>query len=168
VGQIHLARHTQCARDQPLFIPTAHGCSTLPQANSPVIGASVSCANRVHYRFFRSASLNDILSHTDKGDTHMKPTLLGIFASLILTACATAQTYTITDIGVLKGDNESSGFWIQHQRRSRRLFRYRTNSEGYPCTGTGPRAARFLLDQERWLERPGYFAGRQHQRSNRA
>ena len=30
---------------------------------------------------------------------------------LAATAAAVGQTYTVTDIGVLKGDNESSGFW---------------------------------------------------------
>ena len=66
----------------------------------------------------------------------MKHTLLGILAALVLTACAAAQTYTITDIGVLKGDNESNGFFINSSGAVVGCADT-ANSEGYPCTGTG-------------------------------
>jgi len=53
---------------------------------------------------------------------------------LAAAAVATAQTYTITDIGVLKGDNESSGFWINNLGEVVGCSDTKT-AEGYPCTG---------------------------------
>lgn len=47
---------------------------------------------------------------------------------------AAAQTYTITDLGVLKGDNESSGFWINNLGDVVGCSDTET-AEGYPCTG---------------------------------
>ena len=41
-------------------------------------------------------------------------TLLCAACLLASLAAGTAQTYTITDLGVLKGKNESSGFWINN------------------------------------------------------
>jgi probable HAF family extracellular repeat protein len=64
----------------------------------------------------------------------MKHPLLGILAALILSACAAAQTFT--EIGTLKGDNESSGFWINSSGAVVGCSDT-ANSEGYPCTGTG-------------------------------
>jgi hypothetical protein len=42
--------------------------------------------------------------------------LMMVWAWLVVTSAglALAQQYTITDLGVLKGDNESSGFWINN------------------------------------------------------
>ena len=88
----------------------------------------------------------------------MKPTLLGIFASLILTACATAQTYTITDIGVLNGDNESSGFWINTSGAVVGCSDT-ANSEGYPCTGTGPGQHAFYWTKSGGLKDLGTLPG---------
>jgi probable HAF family extracellular repeat protein len=48
-----------------------------------------------------------------------------------------AQTYTITDLGVLKGDNESSGFWIDNAGDVVGCSDTATAS-GYPCTGLVP------------------------------
>lgn len=53
---------------------------------------------------------------------------------LAAAALATAQTYTITDIGVLKGDNESSGFWINNLGEVVGCSDTQT-VQGYPCTG---------------------------------
>ncbi len=47
---------------------------------------------------------------------------------------AGAQSYTITDIGVLKGDNESNGFWINNLGEVVGCSDTK-NAEGYPCTG---------------------------------
>ena len=66
----------------------------------------------------------------------MKQSLLGVLAVSILTACSVAQTYTVTDIGVLKGNNESSGFWINSSGAVVGCADT-ANGEGYPCTGTG-------------------------------
>jgi probable HAF family extracellular repeat protein len=66
----------------------------------------------------------------------MKSMIAGVWATLVLTTAvvATAQTYTIIDIGVLKGDNESSGFWINNLGEVVGCSDTQT-SEGYPCTG---------------------------------
>lgn len=62
-----------------------------------------------------------------------------IAGALLAFVCATAgslaaQTYTITDIGVLKGDNESSGFFINNLGEVVGCSDTK-NPEGYPCTG---------------------------------
>ena len=49
-------------------------------------------------------------------------------------ALAAAQTYTISDLGVLKGDNESSGFWINNLGDVVGCSDTQT-VEAYPCTG---------------------------------
>lgn len=66
----------------------------------------------------------------------MKNRTAKLSAVLILacTVTAAAQTYTITDLGVLKGDNESSGFWINNYGDVVGCSDTET-SEGYPCTG---------------------------------
>ena len=45
-----------------------------------------------------------------------------------------SASHTLTDIGALKGDNESNGFWINNLGE---VVGYSdvANSEGYPCTG---------------------------------
>jgi probable HAF family extracellular repeat protein len=65
----------------------------------------------------------------------MKQFLPRICTLLALAACAAAQTYTVTYIGVLKGDNESSGFWLNSSGAVVGCSDT-ANSEGYPCTGT--------------------------------
>jgi len=65
----------------------------------------------------------------------MTSRIAGVCALFVLAAAmAAAQTYTITDIGVLKGDNESSGFWINNLGEVVGCSDIET-SEGYPCTG---------------------------------
>ena len=54
-----------------------------------------------------------------------------LLATVVLTA---AQSYTLTDLGVLKGDNESSGFWINDSGVVVGCSDTATD-EGYPCTG---------------------------------
>jgi probable HAF family extracellular repeat protein len=53
---------------------------------------------------------------------------------LASTVLAAAQTYTVTDLGVLKGDNESSGLWINNYGDVAGCSDTQT-SYGYPCTG---------------------------------
>ncbi|HWI69594.1 MAG TPA: hypothetical protein VNS88_14665 [Nitrospiraceae bacterium] len=62
---------------------------------------------------------------------------------LAFTAVAWAQSYTITDLGVLKGDNESSGFWINDLGDVVGCSDTQT-SYGYPCTGLVPGQHAFL------------------------
>lgn len=67
----------------------------------------------------------------------MKQFMYGVCISLVLAAgIVSAQTYAVTDIGVLKGDNESNGFWINSSGAIAGCADV-ANSEGYPCTGTG-------------------------------
>ncbi len=62
----------------------------------------------------------------------------GALLTIVLaTTWARAQTYTITDIGVLKGDNESSGFFINNLGEVVGCSDIK-NAEGYPCTGLVP------------------------------
>ena len=53
---------------------------------------------------------------------------------LLSVVVGAAQTYTITDLGVLKGDNESSGFWINNLGDVVGCSDTQS-SLGYPCTG---------------------------------
>jgi probable HAF family extracellular repeat protein len=65
----------------------------------------------------------------------MTSRIAGVWLSFALaSALATAQTYTIIDIGVLKGDNESNGFWINNLGEVVGCSDTQT-IEGYPCTG---------------------------------
>lgn len=66
----------------------------------------------------------------------MTSRIAGVWVAFVLAAAAlaTAQTYTITDIGVLKGDNESSGFWINNLGEVVGCSDTQT-VQGYPCTG---------------------------------
>src|SRR5215470_11099745 len=48
---------------------------------------------------------------------------------------AVAQSYTVTDLGVLKGTNESSGFWLNNLGQVVGCSDMQT-PQGYPCTGT--------------------------------
>jgi probable HAF family extracellular repeat protein len=66
----------------------------------------------------------------------MASRIVAVWAAFVLAtaALATAQTYTITDIGVLKGKNESSGFWINNLGEVVGCSDTQT-VEGYPCTG---------------------------------
>jgi len=65
----------------------------------------------------------------------MKKTIAGIWALVLASAAfAAAQTYTITEIGALKGDNESNGFAINNLGDVVGCSDTQT-SEGYPCTG---------------------------------
>jgi probable HAF family extracellular repeat protein len=57
-----------------------------------------------------------------------------LLASAVLSA---AQTYTVTAIGVLKGDNESSGFWLNNLGEVVGCSDTAT-AEDYPCTGLVP------------------------------
>lgn len=53
---------------------------------------------------------------------------------LACTSLVAAQAYTITDLGTLKGDNESSGFWINNSGDVVGCSDKQT-VYGYPCTG---------------------------------
>ena len=88
----------------------------------------------------------------------MKQFLPGICAALALTAAAAAQTYTVTDIGILKGDNESSGFWINSSGAVVGCSDT-ANSEGYPCTGTGAGQHAFYWTKSGGLKDLGTLPG---------
>jgi probable HAF family extracellular repeat protein len=58
-------------------------------------------------------------------------------ACIFTSVLGVAQTYTITDLGVLKGDNESSGFWIDNYGDVVGCSDTQTVTN-YPCTGLVP------------------------------
>jgi probable HAF family extracellular repeat protein len=88
----------------------------------------------------------------------MKQYLLGICLALSVAAGAVAQTYTVTDIGVLKGDNESSGFWLNTSGAVVGCSDT-ANSEGYPCTGTGAGQHAFYWTKSGGLKDLGTLPG---------
>lgn len=86
--------------------------------------------------------------------------IAGAWAVFVLaaTALATAQTYTITDIGVLKGDNESSGFWINNLGEVVGCTDTAT-VEGYPCTGLVPGQHAFSWTKSKGMKDLGTLSG---------
>lgn len=84
-------------------------------------------------------------------------TLPGLFLFL-LTALAAGQSYTITDLGVLKGDNESSGFWLNNYGEVVGCSDTK-NSEAYPCTGTVLGQHAFLWSKSTGMKDLGTLSG---------
>jgi probable HAF family extracellular repeat protein len=87
------------------------------------------------------------------------PSRIAFFAWLVLAGAfsALAQTYTITEIGALKGDNESSGFWLNSAGQ---VVGYSdATSNGYPCTGTTAGQHAFLWSQSAGLKDLGTMSG---------
>jgi probable HAF family extracellular repeat protein len=69
-----------------------------------------------------------------------------------------AQTYTITEIGVLKGDNESSGFWLNSAGQVVGCSDTGT-ANGYPCTRTTAGQHAFLWSKSAGLKDLGTKSG---------
>ncbi len=68
----------------------------------------------------------------------MRKKITGIWVFVLASAAfAAAQTYSITEIGTVKGDNENSGFAINNLGDVVGCSDTQT-VEGYPCTGTVP------------------------------
>jgi probable HAF family extracellular repeat protein len=63
--------------------------------------------------------------------------ILSMAVVVVFSLLGAAQTYKITDLGVLKGDNESSGFWIDNLGDVVGCSDTQT-ATGYPCTGLVP------------------------------
>jgi probable HAF family extracellular repeat protein len=80
-----------------------------------------------------------------------------VFAVASLTMAA-AQTYTLTDLGVLKGDNESSGFWINDSGAVVGCSDTET-IYGYPCTGLVAGQHAFLWTQSVGIQNLGTLRG---------
>jgi probable HAF family extracellular repeat protein len=78
-----------------------------------------------------------------------------VFASATFTI---AQNYTITDLGVLKGDNESSGFWINNLGDIVGCSDTET-AEGYPCTGLVAGQHGFLWTKSGGMKDLGTLSG---------
>lgn len=83
---------------------------------------------------------------------------LSTFALVLLSVAATAQTYTITDLGTLKGDNESSGFWINNSGEVVGCSDTATVNN-YPCTGLVPGQHAFLWTKSGGLKDLGTLSG---------
>jgi probable HAF family extracellular repeat protein len=77
---------------------------------------------------------------------------------LAAAACVTAQTYTITDLGTLKGDSESSGFWINNSGDVVGCSDTQS-SLGYPCTGLEPGQHAFLWSANGGMKDLGTLSG---------
>jgi probable HAF family extracellular repeat protein len=73
-------------------------------------------------------------------------------------AIAGAQSYTITDLGLLKGDNEASGFWINNLGEVVGCSDTET-SEGYPCTGLVAGQHAFLWTKSGGMKDLGTLSG---------
>ena len=86
--------------------------------------------------------------------------LMMVWAWLVVASAgvALAQQYTITDLGVLKGDNESSGFWINNSGQVVGCSDTQT-SQGYPCTGTVAGQHAFLWSKGSGLKDLGTVQG---------
>jgi probable HAF family extracellular repeat protein len=69
-----------------------------------------------------------------------------------------AQSYTITDLGVLKGDNESSGFFINNLGEVVGCSDVQTVN-GYPCTGTVPGQHAFTWSSSKGMKDLGTLSG---------
>lgn len=80
--------------------------------------------------------------------------VLFVFAS----AFSAAQSYTITDLGVLKGDNESSGFWINNNGDVVGCSDSET-SWGYPCPGLVSGQHAFYWSQSGGMKDLGTLSG---------
>ena len=78
-----------------------------------------------------------------------------VCASLTLAA---AQTYTVTDLGTLKGDNESSGFWINNSGSVVGCSDTET-TYGYPCTGLVAGQHAFLWTESGGMQDLGTLSG---------
>ena len=68
------------------------------------------------------------------------------------------QTYTIQTIGVLKGDNESNGFWINNFGEIVGCSDTAT-SQGYPCTGTVAGQHAFFWSKSTGMKDLGTLSG---------
>ena len=88
------------------------------------------------------------------------PSRIAFCAWLVLagTFSALAQTYTITEIGVLKGDNESSGFWLNSAGQVVGCSDTATPN-GYPCTGMTAGQHAFLWSKSAGLKDLGTMSG---------
>jgi len=84
----------------------------------------------------------------------------GVWAMLVLAAAGigAAQTYSVTDLGVLKGDNESSGFWINNNGDVVGCSDTQT-LEGYPCTGLVAGQHAFLWTKSGGMKDLGTLSG---------
>jgi len=83
-----------------------------------------------------------------------------LLAVLLLAGSLTSagQTYTVTDLGVLKGDNESSGFWINNLGEVVGCSDTET-VQGYPCTGLVPGQHAFIWTKAGGMKDLGTLSG---------
>jgi probable HAF family extracellular repeat protein len=88
----------------------------------------------------------------------LKDAIIFAVLALVGAVAATAQTYTVTDLGVLKGDNESSGFWINNLGEVVGCSDTAT-VEGYPCTGLVPGQHAFVWSKSGGMKDLGTLSG---------
>jgi probable HAF family extracellular repeat protein len=90
-----------------------------------------------------------------KTSARLSSSMLFLLLSSVFTI---AQTYTVTDLGVLKNDDESSGFWINNSGDVVGCSDTET-SEGYPCTGLVSGQHAFLWTKSGGLKDLGTLSG---------
>lgn len=83
---------------------------------------------------------------------------IGLLLALLWSALAVAQTYTITAIGTLNGDNENSGFWINNLGQVVGCSDT-ANPDGYPCTGIVPGQHAFVWELGKGVKDLGVLSG---------
>src|SRR5262252_1390809 len=86
---------------------------------------------------------------------------IAVYLSFMVVGVASgvaAQSYTITDLGVLKGDNESSGFFINNLGEVVGCSDTQT-VYGYPCTGTVPGQHAFTWSASKGMKDLGTLSG---------
>lgn len=90
----------------------------------------------------------------------MRGRILIFSAAMVLASVtmASAQSYSITDLGVLKGDNESSGFWINNLGDVVGCSDTQT-VYGYPCTGLVSGQHAFYWSQSGGMKDLGTLSG---------
>ncbi len=76
----------------------------------------------------------------------------------VLCGAVAGQSYTIKEIGVLEGDNESNGFWLNASGAVVGCSDT-ANGEGYPCTGTTAGQHGFYWTKSGGLEDLGTLPG---------
>ena len=88
----------------------------------------------------------------------MRATFAGICAVFMLAAGAFAQTYAIRDLGVLKGDDETNGFWINNLGEVAGCSDTQT-VYAYPCTGLVAGQHAFLWSPSQGMKDLGTLSG---------
>jgi probable HAF family extracellular repeat protein len=84
--------------------------------------------------------------------------MLGVFLFVQMAPIAEAQSYIVTDLGALKGDNESNGFWLNNYGEVVGCSDT-MSAQGYPCTGTVAGQHAFIWSKSTGMKDLGTLSG---------